>query len=308
MQMIIRIMGDPHGNLDLAEDCYWLGQADLALCTGDFAYHVNGQERDLARHMMAGLRKAKVYTILGNHDGVNHRPSLNYGPGEIEPSSQHEMIEALGECYVGYRRVDFENFSLVGGRGFSNGAPGIKYPPSGHEEITVKESAELILSLIEKSPNKDIILLTHNGPKGLGAERDSICGRDWRKPHVDWGDEDLPLALNKIPEDKNIMAVVMGHMHHQLSGPGYRQRMAFYKDIPVVNAAVVPRIIHKGVIVCRNFKGEIREKKVFQPHHHFMELECEGGQLKEVRDLWVCQGNRNSIGSKFSIWNDKTNA
>jgi uncharacterized protein (TIGR04168 family) len=302
--MIIRIMGDPHGNIDMAEDAYWLKQADLALCTGDFAYHISGKERDLARHVMNDLREAKVYSILGNHDGVNHRPSMSYDPGETEPASQHEMIDALGECYMGYRRVDFEGYSLVGGRPFSNGAAGIKYPPVGHEDITVKESAELILSLIKNSPNKDIILLTHNGPQGLGSDRDDICGRDWKRPFVDWGDEDLPIALDRVPDDKNIMAIVMGHMHHQLRGEGYRKRIAFYQGIPVVNAAVVPRIVHKGTLITRNYQGEVKEKKIFQPHHHFLELEIKNSALKEVRDLWVCRGNRNSLGTKFLIWKE----
>jgi uncharacterized protein (TIGR04168 family) len=302
--MIIRIMGDPHGNLDLEEDGYWLSQADLALCTGDFAYHITGRDRDLSVKAMRALNDFKVFTILGNHDGINHRPSMNYGPAEAEPGCQTQMVEALGEYYMGYRRVDFEEFSLVGGRPFSNGNPGIKHKPLGHEDITVEESAQKILTLIKEAPNKNILLLSHNGPKGLGSERDSICGRDWRKPTDDWGDEDLALALESLPEDKKIMAIVMGHMHHHLMGGGYRRRMDFAKDIPVVNAAVVPRIIKKGVLVSRNFAGEIKEKKVFQPHHHFLELQIEEGRLVEVRDLWVCKGNRNSLGTKMLIWRE----
>ena len=102
----------------------------------------------------------------------------------------------------------------------------------------------------------------------------------------------------------DIMAIIMGHMHHHLRGGGYRRRIDFWNKTPVVNAAVVPRIIKKGVITTRQHSGDLKEKKVFQTHHHFMELELNESQnsVKEVRDLWVCKGNRNSKGTKFLIW------
>jgi len=302
--MIIRIMGDPHNNLDMEEDGYWLSQADVALCTGDFAYHITGRERSLSRKVMEFLRDCGVYTILGNHDGINHRPSVNYGPAETEPGCQTEMVETLGDYYMGYQCVDLENLSLVGGRPFSNGNSGIQHKPFGYRDITVEESAQKIVSLMEAAAHDNIIFLSHNGPKGMGEDRDSMCGRDWKQPAMDWGDEDLALALNHVPEGKNIVALVMGHMHHHLRGGGWRRRMAFYKGYPVVNAAVVPRIVRKGVITTRNITGEFKEKKIFQTHHHFLELELEGNRLKEVRDLWVCKGNRNSLGTKMLIWRE----
>ena len=35
------------------------------------------------------------------------------------------------------------------------------------------------------------VLVAHNGPRGLGGRRHSICGVDWTEPEADFGDPDL---------------------------------------------------------------------------------------------------------------------
>jgi uncharacterized protein (TIGR04168 family) len=303
----VRVLGDPHGLLDLEEDAFWLSQTDLALCTGDFAYHIQGRGRDRSRQVMAALRKIGVVTILGNHDGICHHKSFTYRFGEAEPALQEEMIQALGECYLGYRRLDFEEFSLVGARPFSNGNPGIQWPPYEHEKISVEKSAELVLDLIRQAPRDKILILAHNGPKGLGGKRDSPYGRDWKVPACDWGDEDLALVLEDLPTNKQVMGLVTGHMHHQLRGGGYRQRVAFVKDIPVINAAVVPRVMKKGILATRVDHGEKEarwvEKKVFQEHRHFLDLEIDlqAGKIVSAFDFWARKGSRTGEGISFEL-------
>lgn len=294
--MLIRVIGDPHGVIDPGLDEAGLRAADLRMCTGDFGYHVQGAQRHQAVEMMGWLRGLDVLTILGNHDGINHRPSLVYGPAEAEPAAQSELEAALGPSYLGYSRHDLDGLSVVGGRPYSNGNPGIQHPPAGREKITVEESVGLITELMRSAPNEALIILTHNGPRGLGSGPDAPCGKDWRPPHDDWGDEDLGLALQRIPAGKRVVAVVAGHMHHSIRGGGLRRRVGRFQGIPVVNAAVVPRALPKGVVLARGEQHTV-EKKILQPHRHFLELEIGGGmELLRAGDFWARQGGAGREG------------
>ncbi|MGE4158856.1 MAG: metallophosphoesterase [Planctomycetota bacterium] len=294
--MLIRVIGDPHGVIDPVLDEPAYRAADVRMCTGDFGYHVQGAERRRAVEVMTWLRQLGALTILGNHDGINHRPSLVYGPAEAEPAAQEEIETALGPCHLGYARHDLQGLSIVGGRPYSNGNPGIQHPPAGREKITVEESAALITDLMLSAPNEALLVLTHNGPRGLGAGADAPCGKDWRPPHDDWGDEDLGLALQRIPSGKRVVAVVAGHMHHTIRGGGFRRRVGRFQGIPVVNAAIVPRALPKGVVLARGESATV-EKKILQPHRHFLELELDANQnLVRAGDFWARQGGAGREG------------
>ena len=294
--MIIRVIGDPHGVIDPSLDEAAFRAADLRMCTGDFAYHVQGADRHRAVEVMGWLRNLDVLTILGNHDGINHRPSLVYGPAEAEPAAQAEILGALGDCHLGYSTRDFEGLSVVGARPFSNGNPGIQHPPAGRESITVQESADLIVKLMSESANPNLLILSHNGPRGLGTGPDAPYGRDWRPPHDDWGDEDLGLALARVPAGKRVVAVVAGHMHHSIRGGGLRRRVGRFQGIPVLNAAIVPRALPKGVLLARGEQAT-QEKKILQPHRHFLELELDAGMnLVRAGDFWARQGGAGREG------------
>ena len=88
-----------------------------------------------------------------------------------------------------------------------------------------------------------LILLAHSGPTGLGSDPNSICGRDWKIPSLDWGDRDLSIALDKIQKQRFVDLVVFGHMHHLLKrNQGYRKMFKLDKrGTAYLNAAVVPR-------------------------------------------------------------------
>ena len=88
-----------------------------------------------------------------------------------------------------------------------------------------------------------LVLLAHSGPTGLGSDASSICGRDWKHPHIDWGDRDLAIALETMRRRRAADLVVFGHMHHSLRG-GKGERLTFLRDrygTAYVNAACVPR-------------------------------------------------------------------
>lgn len=83
-----------------------------------------------------------------------------------------------------------------------------------------KEYVEKISSLLLNT-HKDstAVVVGHNGPTALGANREDICGVDFKENGAgDWGDEDLRIALDLAEDEgKSPKLVVFGHMHSQLN-------------------------------------------------------------------------------------------
>ncbi|PKI34671.1 hypothetical protein CRG98_044931 [Punica granatum] len=158
----------------------------------------------------------------------------------------------LGEEHVAYRRLDFPQLklSIVGGRPFSCGGEQLfrkRLLSSGYGVEDMEQSARRIYKATIGAPDDHLVIfLTHNGPTGLGANIDDICGRDWVDGGGDHGDPDLAMALSRLRETANIQIplVVFGHMHKQLAhSNGVRKMIAFGpNDMIYLNGAVVPRV------------------------------------------------------------------
>lgn len=111
---------------------------------------------------------------------------------------------------------------------------------------SLEESSAKLISLCRdsKAINKDILILAHNGPAGLGERATDIWGCDFRKEEGDFGDSDLAECLEAVrAEGGNVSVVVAGHMHH------HAKRSLLFRTWKVrnggtlyVNAARVPRI------------------------------------------------------------------
>ena len=117
------------------------------------------------------------------------------------------------------------------------------------------------------------MLLAHSGPTGLGSDASSICGRDWKHPHIDWGDRDLAIAVETMRRRRAADLVVFGHMHHSLRG-GKGERLTFHRDrhgTAYVNAACVPR----------SGSDEAGQTLI-----HFTWVEFEGRHLSLVSHRW----------------------
>lgn len=85
----------------------------------------------------------------------------------------------------------------------------------------MRESSDKVLNVINTQVPADnaLILMGHNGPAGLGAERHSICGVDWVSGAGDHGDPDLAHVLEQLQgAGRQVALVVFGHMHHTLKG------------------------------------------------------------------------------------------
>ena len=110
--------------------------------------------------------------------------------------------------------------------------------------VSLEESVQRITSAAAEVPeDQPLVVMAHCGPTGLGSDRASPCGRDWKTPALDWGDQDLALALDRIARHRIPDLVVFGHMHHQLKrGSGLRQSLVRdRRGTAYLNAACVPR-------------------------------------------------------------------
>ena len=209
-----------------------------------------------------------VAVILGNHD-QGRDPS-----GEL---FQRQLM-LLGERHCGWRLRGWSSppLAVVGGRpGTSGGGYWLSraveavYGPVGLEESARKIST----AALSAPPGWPLILLAHSGPTGLGSDIYSPCGRDWKSPPRDWGDQDLAIALDQIRPIRSPDLVVFGHMHHSLKqGRGLRRTFQQDRGIPYLNAAWVPRYVSdgNGRDLCHFSWAEFdREKLIHLSHRWF---------------------------------------
>ena len=129
------------------------------------------------------------------------------------------------------------------------------------------DSARKIIDCALKGPEElPLIMLGHSGPTGLGSESNSICGRDWKKPPLDWGDRDISIAITKIQRERFIDLVIFGHMHDVLSrNLGSRNMFIFdRKGTAYLNTAIVPRykITKEGKFIINFSWVEFEDKKL----------------------------------------------
>jgi len=261
------VVGDLHGRFDEADRAFLEGEETSAiLFVGDL-----GDEDPGIAQRVAGLRGPK-HVILGNHDAWESfrldRPT----------SALRRTLEVLGPSHAAYdlRGIFGSDYDILGVRPFSWGGPKLR-SPAVYEELyglsSMEESASRIVEVGRRSRTGKLIVLAHNGPRGLGKETSDIFGKDFGRPGGDWGDEDLHSALRTLEhEGFEIPLVVAGHMHHRLHHPrgGLRRRCVRRGRTIFVNAARVPRI----------YPGPDGKT-----HHHAMEiLVGEDGQ-PVIRDL-----------------------
>ncbi len=177
--------------------------------------------------------------ILGNHDRGRRDPT---------GSLLRSQLSLLGEihCAWRWRKWDKPQVAVIGARPCSSGG-GFRIAEaveSVYGQITLQESVDrIVLAASLAPPEWPLILLAHSGPTGLGSDANSLCGRDWKVPALDWGDKDLEIAIDQIRKKSPPDLVVFGHMHHALKR-GKGDRKTFFEDVwgtYYLNAACVPR-------------------------------------------------------------------
>ena len=208
-----------------------------------------------------------VAVILGNHD-QGRDPS-----GEL---FQRQLM-LLGERHCGWRLRSWSSppLAVVGGRpGTSGGGYYLSRAVEAvYGPIDLEESARKISTAALSAPSGwPLILLAHSGPTGLGSDVHSPCGRDWKSPPTDWGDQDLALALDQIRSVRSPDLVVFGHMHHILKrGKGMRRTFHQDRGIAYLNAAWVPRhgSDDKGRDLCHFSWAEFDQERLIHLSHRW---------------------------------------
>ena len=248
-RIVIAVVGDIHNQWDeLDEQALQHLGVDLVLFVGDF-----GNEAVEVVRRVAAVTTPKA-VIMGNHDAWYSASSWGRQKAPYDQSQEdrvQQQLDLLGESHVGFSKLDFlqYNLSVVGSRPFSWGGSTWRNSQFYSDRYNIKnfvESSQQIVDSAKEAAHETIILVGHNGPYGLGAKPESICGRDWKSEGGDYGDPDLQSAIAGIQNlGKSIPLVTFGHMHHELKHPlGKRRTIIDVKDgIVYLNAACVPRII-----------------------------------------------------------------
>jgi uncharacterized protein (TIGR04168 family) len=259
----IAIAGDLHGQWDATDErLLELIAPDALLVVGDLN---DGQQQIPARLSRLQLPLA---CVLGNHDTGR----------DSSGRTLQRQLAALGDrhCGWGLRELRPPGLAVVGGRpasaggGFhlNQGAQAVFGPVSLEESVS-----RIVTAALAADPSLPLVLLAHSGPTGLGSAAGDPCGRDWKPPACDWGDQDLALAIERIRRRRPVPLVVFGHMHHRLKR-GQGDRLSFCRDragTAYLNTAFVPR---HGT----DERG--------RPLRHFSWVVFRDGELGEVSHRW----------------------
>jgi|TARA_E500000178_G_scaffold61381_4_gene58063 uncharacterized protein (TIGR04168 family) len=229
----LAIAGDLHGQWDaLDAELMQRLAPDALLVVGDLA---DGDVRLPRRLRELTL---PVACVLGNHDAAK----------DASGRTLSLMEQALGPLHCGWslRLLEPPGLAVVGGRpGSPGGGFHLSAAVKAHwGDLSIFESAERIAAAaLQAPPELPLVLLAHSGPSGLGSAANDPCGRDWKRPACDWGDQDLQEAIVRIRRHRAVPLVVFGHMHHRLRH-GAGERRSLHQDrqgTVYLNAACVPR-------------------------------------------------------------------
>jgi uncharacterized protein (TIGR04168 family) len=265
----ITIVGDIHRWWRSADATFLeRSRPALSMFVGDL-----GDEDVEMAERIAGIPVEKV-VILGNHDAWQ-----SFGR-RTSTEKLRNVLAAFGDDHIAYavREVPAAGVSVVGARPFSWGGQSLRSPEL-YDEIygvhTMRQSAAAIVDAARNAQHRDLVILAHNGPLGLGEAPDDIFGKDFGKPGGDWGDYDLALALQRITGyGLRVRAVVAGHMHHRLVHPRGAMRRRFVRrgGTLFLNAAHVPRI----------------EKDADGSElGHFLRTHWQDGECLGIEEVWV---------------------
>jgi uncharacterized protein (TIGR04168 family) len=241
---------------------------DLTLFVGD----LGDEDVEIAR-LVAALPVPKA-VILGNHDAWQ-----SFGR-KGSTQKLREVLSAFGDDHIAYavREVPAAGLSVIGARPFSWGGPSLRSPEL-YDEIygihTMRQSAAAIVDAARNAQHRDLVILAHNGPLGLGEDTSDIFGKDFGKPGGDWGDRDLALAIQRIEGfGLRVRAVIAGHMHHRVVHPRGAERRRFVRrgDTLFLNTAYVPRV---------------RQTEDGDELSYFVRTQWRAGECVAIEEVWV---------------------
>jgi len=255
----IAVIGDLHGSWD-DWDVAWFNASDyeMLLFTGDLGSGTGAGGVKIARSI---ARLAKPALVMPGNNDVAYQPAI-----AAEFAHQRGLIELLA---VGSRgrsrslggasgRVELcgyslhplslggRTFTLLAGRPHALGGRDLSFPEHlarNYAISSMEASAARLAALVADAPTDELIVLSHNGPAGLGAEATDIWGCDFHEGAGDWGDPDLAAALEHGRAlGKRVLAVIGGHMHLKTKTGAPRVPQLERDGTLYLNPARVPRI------------------------------------------------------------------
>lgn len=281
----IALVGDLHGHWD-DWDVDWFNESDyqLILFTGDLGSGTGAAGVKVARSIARLAKRALV--MPGNND-VRFQPAiaaefahqrglielLSAGPRE-RSRTLHRAAGQVEPCGYSLHAISIGGraMTLLAGRPHSMGGPELSFVEElerNHGVATMAASTERLLKLVEDAQTDELIVLSHNGPYGLGGRPTDLWGCDFSGGAGDWGDPDLAPAIEHARKvGKRVLAVVGGHMHLRTRHREERDSRGERAGMLYVNPARVPRIT-----VAR--AGTVRS-------HFCLELDAGGVRATEV--------------------------
>ena len=287
----ILFVGDLHGLYD-EEDTRFLSDADAALRV--FVGDLGDEDPEIVERICE--LDVPFVVMLGNHDAW---ASFRKGSPTDELA---RSIELLGDRHLAYKHLDLDaaEVTLVGARPFSWGGLSLRSQSLYEGLYGIKDhesSAAKIVETANAGKYRDLVIVAHNGPAGLGDQPTDIYGKDFGRPGGDWGDIDLRLAITTLrTQGYRIRLCVAGHMHHKLVHPRgeFRKRWILRGSTVHVNAARVPRIYtaHSGRVTRHYVEARLAEGKLLDVH----ELYASESRVKRVK-LWAAEESTSAQSS-----------
>ncbi len=254
----IAVLGDLHGIWeDWDAEYFNRSSYDLLLFTGDLGSGTLDNGVKVARSI---ARLAKPALVMPGNNDVQFAPQIaaefahQRGLIQILRAGAVDRSAALGRssgrvqlCGFSRHRLRYgeRDVTLLSGRPYSMGGPKLSFPDEMARNFGVNSldaSARRISELFDDAEDDEIIVLSHNGPTGLGSNSTDMWGCDFMEGGGDWGDPDLALGLrHALKTGKRVRAVIAGHMHLQ-TRDGERPWKTLYNGVQHINAARVPRI------------------------------------------------------------------
>lgn len=283
--LTLAVIGDIHGLWDATDVAFFNAATsyDCILFVGDLPRRTGGLK---TARRIAGLHR-RALLIPGNHDGctlpqllaeVQHRARLAHLLSYGQERRMKRLSQALGAVTVtGYRlhrlEIGGRSWGIIATRPHAMGGDRLYFQPFLARRYGIQSMADstaLLRRLIDQGP-RDLILLAHNGPLGLGSSPESIWGCDFDPSRGDFGEPDLRAAIDYARDNgRRVHLVVGGHMHHAFSRSRRRYWCLRQDGTVYVNAARVPRIR-------RQCEGRNR-------HHVRVQIADAGPTVEEV---WV---------------------
>lgn len=277
--MRLALIGDIHGFWDAADTAYFNASSyDGLLFTGDLPRLTNGLAvaRELAR-----LTKP-AWLVPGNHDGCTALQLLAELKGwrrlcRISSLGMEGRVRRLAAALGPVRLAGYECLPLDNELGLLIARPHAMGPDRFYFRAYTQrrfrvgdyaQSAAKLKALVDAAP-RNLIVLAHNGPAGLGDTAESIWGCDFSTRFGDFGDPDLRAAIDHArASGRQVLAVCAGHMHRRSKRGGERPATLRQDGCLYINAANVSRHRQQG------------------SRRHHVALNIEGQQVTAA-DVWV---------------------